>query len=404
MQTKIIIIFITFMLSACSSGSGPVFKTEEDLGEALFSDKNLSKDRNQSCASCHNPQHGFVDTRNNEALALGVSLGDDNFSIGVRNTPTASYAMFSPSFSALPSGTPADENGFIGGQFLDGRELDLKGQAGGPPLNPVEMNMSDKDAVVERLKENSNYISAFQNFYGAEVFDNVDNAYLKMTVAIAKFEKTPLFAPFDSKWDRHLKGEYTLTFPELTGKSVFFSAANSSCVNCHMINDSLHIQHKKQTFTDYKYFNLGVPENIALKDAIQSKGLHPNFLANGDAGLFENPKVDDISLKGKFKTPTLRNIAVTGPYMHNGVFKELKTVLEFYDFRSNTTGNRRPNNPETGLPWLATRFPSTIDHGKLGMQKLTDVNIDGLECFLRLLTDKKFEDKLPPLRPGLNCN
>lgn len=110
-----------------------------------------------------------------------------------------------------------------------------------------------------------------------------------------------------------------------------------------------------------------------------------------------------MNLKGQFRTPTLCNIAVTGPYMHNGVFKELKIVLEFYDFRSNATGDRRPNNPKTGLPWLATKFPSTIDHGKLGMQKLTAVNIDGLECFLCLLTDKKFEDKLPPLRAGLDC-
>lgn len=74
-----------------------------------------------------------------------------------------------------------------------------------------------------------------------------------MTVAIDKFEKTTQFAPCNSKWGRSLKGEYILTFPELTGKSVFFSATNSSCVDCHMINNNLNIQHKKQTFTDYNF-------------------------------------------------------------------------------------------------------------------------------------------------------
>lgn len=405
------IIYSILLMTACSGGSSKddtpsSFQDDEvELGKLLFHDKNLSKDRTQSCATCHDPLHAFIDSRNNEAQPLGVSLGDDNSSIGVRNTPTAGYAKFSPNFSALPAGSPADDNGFIGGQFLDGREDDLKGQAGGPPLNPVEMNMPDKALVIARIKENDNYIAAFQKFYGKNVFDNIDSAYLNMTKAIAKFEKTDQFSPFDSKWDRHLKGEYQLTFMEGVGKSVFFALNNSSCVNCHMINDQkTKIREPLQTFSNYKYFNIGVPENTALKNVIQSKGLHPGFLANGDMGLYENPLANNEGLKGKFKTPTLRNIAVTGPYMHNGVFKELKTVLDFYDFRGASSGREsRKTNPETGVEWGATSFPSTIDHGKLAMQKMGDGSIKGLECFLRLLTDKKFEDKLPPLRDGLIC-
>lgn len=396
---------ILFLLTACSNGEETketAIPSETALGNLLFHDKNLSFNRTQSCATCHNPQHAFIDTRDNEASPLGVSLGDDNFSIGVRNTPTISYAKFFPTFSALPAGTDADENGFIGGQFLDGREADLKGQAGGPPLNPVEMNMPDKASVIARIKENNNYIKAFEKFYGENVFDDTDKAYLKMTMAIASFEKTDEFAPFDSKWDRYLEGDYELSFTELTGKSVFFADQNSSCVNCHVMNDVNNARIKKQTFTNSKYFNIGVPKNIALIDAITAKDLHPGFLANHDMGLFENPAVDDPNLKGKFKTPTLRNVAVTGPYMHNGVFKELKTTLEFYDFRSTIDGSRRPLNPETGMPWVETPFAHTIDHGKLGMQKLSDAEIEGLECFLRLLTDKKFEHLIPDT--GLDCS
>ena len=404
------IIYGLTLITACDGGSSkdnPSFQGDEiELGRLLFHDKNLSKNRTQSCATCHDPEHAFIDSRNNEAQPLGVSLGDDNFSIGVRNAPTISYAKFSPTFSALPDNAPEDDNGFIGGQFLDGREPDLKGQAGGPPLNPVEMNMPDKVSVIARIKENNIYIAAFEKFYGENVFDNIDTAYLNMTKAIAKFEKTKQFAPFDSKWDRYLRGEYELTFMESAGKAVFFSPNNSSCVNCHMINDDkTAIRNPTQTFTNYKYFNIGVPENTDLINAITTKGLHPGFLANKDMGLFENPHVTNENLKGKFKVPTLRNIAVTAPYMHNGVFKELRTVLEFYDFRGSPNGrDSRKINPETGKEWGETPFPSTIDHSKLAMQKMEDGSIDALECFLRTLTDKQFEDKLPPLREGLNCD
>jgi len=418
----VVMFYMLTLIAACYNGAsykdkippstnglasqGDIPKNEVELGRLLFHDVNLSRNRTQSCATCHDPQHAFIDSRDNEAQRLGVSLGDDNISIGFRNAPTISYAKFSPTFSALPDYAPKDDNGFIGGQFLDGRAADLAAQAGGPPLNPVEMNMPDKASVVSRIKENSMYVAAFKKFYGEDVFNNIDKAYLSMTKAIAEFEKTEQFAPFDSKWDRYLRGEYELSFMESVGKGVFFSPNNSSCVNCHMINDDkAGIRNPRQTFTNYKYFNIGVPENEALIEAIKQKGLHPEFIANKDRGLFDNPQVNDERLKGKFKVPTLRNVAVTAPYMHNGVFKELRTVLEFYDFRGTPNGREsRKINPETGKEWGETPFPSTIDHGKLAMQKLDDGSIDALECFLRTLTDKRFEDKLPPLREGLNCD
>lgn len=397
------------LLSACGGGSSdnssnPAFTSEAELGEALFNDKNLSLTRNTSCASCHDPAHAFVDVRDNEATQLGVSLGDDNSSIGVRNAPTAAYASFAPLFQALPDSAAPELNGFMGGQFHDGRATDLKAQAGGPPLDGVEMMMPDKASVVARIQENENYVEAFQEFYGETIFENTEEAYLKMTTAIGKFEKTDEFAPFNSKWDKYLNGDYELTFAELTGKSVFFSQANSSCVNCHQINDVKDEFVENQTFTNYKYFNLGVPDNTALIAAVQSKGLHENFVANGDMGLFGHPDIDDEDLKGKYKTPTLRNIAITGPYMHNGVFKDLKTVLDFYDFRGNSVGDRRPTNPETGEAWGDTTHPSTIDFGLLGQTAMDDAEIDGLECFLRLLTDERYEHLLPPLRDGLDCS
>lgn len=119
-----------------------------ELGRLLYFDVNLSRNRTQACASCHSPEQGFADPRSN-ASGRAVSPGADGQSLGDRNTPTASYAAFSPDFHRNRKGQ------YVGGQFLDGREHDLAGQVVGPPLNPIEMGMPDKAGVEARLKENA---------------------------------------------------------------------------------------------------------------------------------------------------------------------------------------------------------------------------------------------------------
>ncbi|MCK5747588.1 MAG: cytochrome-c peroxidase, partial [Oricola sp.] len=108
----------------------------EELGRSLFFDTNLSKNRTEACASCHDPEFAFTDPRGM------ASPGDDGVSLGDRNAPTAAYASFSPAFHRDKDGE------WVGGQFLDGRAASLEEQAGGPPLNPAEMGMPDKAAVV----------------------------------------------------------------------------------------------------------------------------------------------------------------------------------------------------------------------------------------------------------------
>ncbi|MDD3446254.1 MAG: cytochrome-c peroxidase, partial [Zavarzinia sp.] len=138
------------------AGSGAATAPAGDmaaLGADLFNDSNLSLNRTQACASCHMPYFGFVDPREVPAAGDAVSLGDDGHSIGTRNAPTASYAASAPAFHRTADGK------YVGGLFLDGRAGTLEDQAGGPPLNPVEMGMPDKAAVVERLKENADYVT-----------------------------------------------------------------------------------------------------------------------------------------------------------------------------------------------------------------------------------------------------
>ncbi|MDK2042093.1 cytochrome-c peroxidase [Aliarcobacter butzleri] len=347
---------------------------KEDLGRILFFDVNLSKNRTQSCATCHNPNAGFVDDRDNGVKKM-ASLGDDGKSLGDRQAPTASYAKFSPTFHF-------DEKAkkYVGGQFWDGREATLEGQAGGPPLNPVEMGMSDKKAVVDRLKENSLYVDSFKKIFGADIFKNDDKAYEAMTIAIASFERTDEFSPFDSKYDRYLKGEYDLTPLEDLGKSIFFSNNNNSCANCHVLKGE---DKEGETFTNYQYHNIGTPANNELRAKNGVKVI--------DEGLLSNSNVSDVAQKGKHKVPTLRNVAVTGPYMHNGVFKDLKTVVEFYDKYNNKDRNI---DPETNKPWDEPEVKDNISLQELKANKLTDRKVEALVAFMKLLTDKKYEHLL----------
>ncbi|MFX4238450.1 cytochrome-c peroxidase [Aliarcobacter butzleri] len=347
---------------------------KEDLGRILFFDVNLSKNRTQSCATCHNPNAGFVDDRDNGVKKM-ASLGDDGKSLGDRQAPTASYAKFSPTFHF-------DEKTkkYVGGQFWDGREATLEGQAGGPPLNPIEMGMSDKKAVVDRLKENILYVDSFKKIFGADIFKNDDKAYEAMTIAIASFERTDEFSPFDSKYDRYLKGEYDLTPLEDLGKSIFFSNNNNSCANCHVLKGE---DKEGETFTNYQYHNIGTPANNELRAKNGVKAI--------DEGLLANSNVSDVAQKGKHKVPTLRNVAVTGPYMHNGVFKDLKTVVEFYDKYNNKDRNI---DPETNKPWDEPEVKDNISLQELKANKLTDRKIEALVAFMKLLTDKKYEHLL----------
>lgn len=381
-----------------SDSEPPAFATKEALGESLFSDTNLSLNRTQSCATCHDAEHAFIDNRlDSEGKILAVSTGDDSISLGDRNAPTAAYALFSPAFhegthQRFNSQQP-DYEGFIGGQFVDGREADLAGQASGPPVNALEMAMPDKTSVVQRLLENPDYDQSFKAIFGDAIFDDVEAAYAAMAESIARFEQTEVFFPFDSKYDRSLKGDYVYDplSKAAAGKALFFSQQFTNCATCHQLHPN---GHEQETFSNYEYHNIGVPKNEAVRLV---NGKATDFV---DTGLLENAAVSDETHKGKFKVPTLRNVAVTEPYMHNGVFRDLKTVLEFYDHF--LTDSAHPLNPETGLPWADPEIPETVSHTELSDgRKLSDDEIEALVCFLRTLTDARYEHLIQD--QGINC-
>ncbi len=399
-----LIIVVASTVAGSSGGCSPdedpvtsapsIYGTSQALGEALFFDTNLSRDRTQSCATCHDPERAFTDGRlDPDGAVAAVSLGDDGVSLGDRNAPSVAYAQLAPEFhyGTRQRHNKQNQNGMytgaLGGLFLDGRAPTLEGQAAGPPLNPLEMAMAGEGAVVDRLTEDDDYVGAFVALYGEDVFDTDAQAYQAMTEAIAAYERTDEFAAFDSRYDRSLTGEVALTFKELTGKSVFFSQF-ANCGICHQLySEGDPINERREPFSGYEYHNIGVPVNERVRAR--------NGVGTLDPGLLGNEAVTDPSERGKFKTPTLRNVAVTGPYMHNGVFRDLKTVVEFYDHYTNEEA--RTVNPETGQPWRAPEISDTVATDLLRVgDPLTDIEVEGLVCFLRALTDQRYEALIEP--------
>ncbi|AWU97651.1 cytochrome-c peroxidase [Azospirillum ramasamyi] len=371
------------LLSAGIAGGGSALaadlSTKERLGEALFFDHNLSANRSQACADCHNPDFGFADPRTGGAGGA-ASVGDNGKSVGDRNAPTASYAAFTPAFHITADGKA------VGGQFWDGRAATLKEQAGGPPLNPAEMGLTSKEQARDRLAENPDYVRAFVALYGASVLDDAERAYDAMSDSLAAFEKTDRFAPFDSKYDRHLRGEYKMTPEEDLGMTLFFSTQFTNCNQCHKLKPMPAAA--GEMFTNYEHHNIGVPANPALREA---SGKPASF---ADRGLRDNPAADKPAFEGKFKTPSLRNVAVTGPYMHNGVFKDLETVVRFYDHYNNRT-EKAAINPETGKPWGPPEVAATLSRKELESGPALDTRrVKALVAFMKTLTDARYEHLL----------
>lgn len=395
---KQFLVLVALLTSTCSVYAADDAQRQtalEDLGRALFFDVNLSLDRTQSCATCHDPARAFTDWRavvtggdygrssepSSDNSPAPASLGGDMKSYGDRNAPTISYA------SAVPPFGRNAENDFVGGLFWDGRAATLEAQAGGPPLNPIEMAMPDKAAVVARLQENPNYQYAFKGLFGADIFSDTDKTWEAMQQSIAALERTEFFAPYDSKYDRYLRGEYKPTEQELLGITLFFSNQFTNCNKCHQLQQLPEAE--LETFSNYTYHNIGVPVNAALR-ALNGKG--GDYI---DHGLLEHPAIDDATQDGKFRVPTLRNVAITGPYMHNGVFKDLRTVMQFYN-KYLAKGSKAQINPETGADWGAPEVAANISTEKLEAGRALDArSIDALLAFMHMLTDKRYEPLLP---------
>jgi cytochrome c peroxidase len=246
------------------------------LGRRLYYDNRLSGDNTVACANCHNPSMYFTDGR---PVSLGV-----NGKTGTRNAPTILNAAYQPV------------------QFWDGRATSLEDQAGGPIQNPVEMNQPH-DVMIAKIGKLKDYQGAFDKAFGPGPI-----TVLKVEKAIAGFERTLLSG--NSPFDRYQYGgdKTALSDAAIRGLTIFRDKARGNCVTCHTIEDKFAL------FSDGKFHNIGV-------------GIDPNGELK-DQGRYDETHLD--ADRGAFRTPTLRNISKTGPYMHDGSAKTLKDVVDFY--------------------------------------------------------------------------
>lgn len=368
-------------LLALSSSPAPaaedIAALKAKLGKSLFFDANLSNPAGQSCASCHDPDHAFTDPDQNVPTSEGV-LPELK---GSRNTPTALYARFSPPFHFDKA-----EGLYVGGQFLDGRAATLQKQAKGPFLNPLEMANPDRATVVAKVRQ-AEYAPLFEQVYGAGALDKTGKAYSRIADAIAAFENGSEFRSFTSKYDYVLLGQARFTDQELRGRKLFEDEDKGNCAACHPSRSAA--DGTAPLFTDFTYDNLGVPKNPDNPFYSLPRELNPKGFRFVDKGL--GAAVHKAAENGKFKVPTLRNIAITGPYMHNGYFETLRGVVEFY-------GNRdaKPVCPDEFTSeaealrqncWPKPEVAKNVNRDELGDLGLSAGEIDDLVAFLHTLTD-----------------
>lgn len=349
----------------------------ELLGSRLFHDTRLSEPAGQSCASCHVASYGFTDPDKSSP----TSKGADPTLFGNRNVPTAAYAAFIPPFDY-----DIENGGFIGGLFLDGRAATLEEQAKGPPLNPLEMGNTSKQQVVDKVRA-GDYAQLFRSVFGENAFDDTDKAYDRVAQAIAAFERTRSFQTFTSKYDAWLAGRASLTAQELRGMDLYERPDKANCAFCHPNRPDE--SGRPPMFSDFRYDNLGVPRNprnrfYTMPQKFNSQG--KDFVDNGLGDAIDNFHED-----GKFRTQTLRNIALTAPYMHNGYFNTLRGVVEFYNSRDTRPACAQELVTEDEALqrgcWPRPEQPRNLNGDELGRLGLSNQDIDDIVAFLRTLTD-----------------
>jgi len=316
---------------------------------------------------------------------LNVALKIAPFDCGVTCRPLnregtaserSSVQLSTPAASRVtPTMRPGIMEGmYVGGLFWDGRADRLEQQAEMPFLNPLEMHNPNIITVVQAVRR-AEYAPLFVSLFGEESLKDRESAYRYITQAIAAYERSDEMNPFSSKYDAYLDGRALLTDSEARGLALFIGKAR--CLNCHSLNS---VSGVKPLFTNFGHQNTGVPRNPDNPYYDLPHNLNPQGQAFVDLGL--GAVVGEPRQNGKFKIPSLRNVAVTAPYMHNGVFKTIREVVVF----NNTRDVPGAGWPEAEVPENVHRHMPPMP-GTFGQLGLSDQEIDDIVDFLLALTD-----------------
>ena len=331
------------------------------LGRQLFFDTALSASGRQSCASCHDPANGYNPPPGSKAVMLGgphlVSAGfrpppslaylyrQQNFSIGPDNEENETVTLqqlihlgqSSVRVTKTAAATARTAHNLVpqGGLFWDGRANTLQQQAEGPLFNPVEMDAGTPQRVAAII-ERQPYAALFRQLFGPNVFADPRQTVAEALFAIARYQiEDPSFHRFTSKFDAWLQGKARMSPQQMRGYLAFNSVGKGDCAACHLDRPSR--DGLPPLFTDTQYEALGVPRNPRIP-----ADRDPRYVDLGLCGPFRTDLKTQRQYCGMFLTPTLRNVARRPVFFHNGVYDDLKQVLDFYDFRDVQPGRIYP--------------------------------------------------------------
>jgi cytochrome c peroxidase len=322
------------------------------LGDKLFHDTRFSIDGTVSCATCHNDKKAFTDS------PLKTSEGNNKLT-GARNAPTVINSAY---FTSM---------------FWDGRSSSLEDQSQFPMINPIEMGLPNHEPVLKIVREDPAYVDGFKKAFGKS---GKDVTMEEVKKAIAAFERTIVSG--DSPFDRWFFGGDANAMNEQAKRGYTVFIGQGRCVSCHVIEQT------QALFTDNKFHNIGVGINHIQNDVPKLAGEFLKAKAAGadvDKAVLSDPKTSDLGRFavtnsfdeiGGFKTSTLRNIALTAPYMHDGSLKTLKDVVKHYN-----EGGKSPGDPSPVNLYLS---------GGIRPLNLTDQQIDDLVAFMEALTSPSF--------------
>jgi len=325
------------------------------LGDKLFNDKRFSATREVACEHCHEVKKAFTDSplRTSEGIKKGGKA-----LTGTRNAPTVVNAAY---FDTM---------------FWDGRASSLEDQSQHPFVNPVEMGLKDHQPILKIVRSDPAYVKAFQQVFGKK---GAQVTMKEVQQAIAAFERTLIAG--DSPFDRYFYGGDAKALTDAQKRGFDLYVNKGRCVSCHLIEQT------QALFTDNRFHNVGVGINDIQKDVPELAGAFLQAkatLSEVDKKILADERTSQLGRfainrefegLGAFKTPTLRNVAVTPPYMHDGSKKTLRDVVVHY----NNGGVTKEGDP-------VNDFLS----GGIRPLNLTDAEIDDLVSFMETLTSPQY--------------
>lgn len=337
------------------------------LGRQIFYDASLSSSGQLSCASCHSPQHAYGPPNDGPVMLGGPLLSRQ----GARAAPSLAYLDRQPSFSIGPEDPTNEANENVdlvqtaalathaklvrktathtaqaaanivpqGGLFWDGRSDTLQDQAVSPLLDPREMDGGSIETVAAKLHQAS-YAPRFVELFGPAIFGNPQMLVSEAMFAVGRYQFEDVsFHPYTSKFDYWLEGKARLNADELRGYSLFNDPDKANCGGCHVDRPSR--DGLPPLFTDHEFEALGAPRNLAMTD-----NTDPAYFDLGLCGPSRKDLKTQTQYCGMFLTPTLRNVATRRTFFHNGVFRTLQEMLDFYNFRDTAPEKVYPRGPD----------------------------------------------------------